>query len=287
MSGLPSAEDIAARRRAFKLLHERPSVFLMPNPWDVGRAKLLANLGFEALATASAALAATMGVPDAEREVGRFEAISHATTIARATRLPDNADLERGFGDPPEKVADTVKAAIAAGLAGCSIEDNTGKKDVPLYDIGLATDRIRAARAAIDEAGVEFMLTGRAECFLTGHEEPLKESIRRLQAYEKAGAHVAYAPGLTKAEQITAIVESVGIPVNVLGGTGPEPLSVAELADLGVKRVSLGPRLFQAAMGGFLAAARELREKGSFAFTKQGAALGPIYDIFRQGDGTG
>jgi 2-methylisocitrate lyase-like PEP mutase family enzyme len=285
VSGLPSPEETAARRRAFKALHERPGIFVMPNPWDAGTAKLLADMGFEALATASAALAATMGVPDSEREVGRFEAISHATTIARATGLPVNADLERGFGDAPERVADTVKAAITAGLAGCSIEDNTGKKDVRLYDIGLATDRIRAAREAIDQAGVEFVLTARAECFLTGHDDPLNEAIRRLQAYERAGADVAYAPGLTKADQIGAIVGCVGIPVNVLGGTGPAPPTVAELGALGVKRVSLGPRLFQAALGAFLSAARELRETGSFGFTKQGAALGPIYDIFRQGDG--
>jgi 2-methylisocitrate lyase-like PEP mutase family enzyme len=262
----------------FRALHERPGIFVMPNPWDIGTAKLLAHLGFEAIATASAALSAAAGRRDGE--VGRNISIGHARLIVDATDLPVNGDLENGYGDMPEEVAETIRQAIGAGLAGCSIEDATGDKATPLYDRSLAVERIRAARAAIDETGADFVLTARCEAYLTGHPVPLRECLDRLAAFAEAGADVIYACGMREAEDIEALVRAVPRPVNVLGGTGANPLSVRALEDIGVKRVSLGPRLFQAAMAGFLAAAREVKESGSFGFIAGAPGAGQITDMF-------
>ena len=273
MKQMPSTN--AATR--FRALHERDGILVMPNPWDIGTAKLLAHLGFEAIATASAALAAASGRRDGQ--VGRNVSMSHARLIVAASSLPVNGDLENGYGHASEDVAETIRQAIDAGLAGCSIEDFTGDKKNPLYERGPAVERIRAARAAIP-AGSDFVLTARCEAYLTGHAAPLKECIERLGEMAEAGADVVYACGMAKAEDIEALVKAVPRPVNVIGGSGPAPLTVKALADLGVKRVSLGPRLFQAAMAGFLAAAKELKEGGSFDFLKGAPSTGSIYDIF-------
>lgn len=285
MASYPSAEDrekliMTDPAARFRALHERLGLFVMPNPWDIGTARLLAHLGFEAIATASAALAAASGRRDGE--VGRNISLGHARLIVTATDLPVNGDLENGYGSEPEDVMETIRQALEAGLAGCSIEDTSGDKEKPLYDRAHAVERIRAARAAIDEAGSAFVLTARCEAYLTGHQSPLAESIDRLGEMAEAGADVVYACGMHKAEDIAALVNAVPRPVNVIGGTGPSPLSLSALADLGVRRVSLGPRLFQAAMAGFLAAARELKEKGSFDFIKGAPPTGAIYDMFER-----
>ncbi len=265
----------------FRALHERDGIFVMPNPWDAGSAKVLRHLGFEALATGSAPFAATLGRRDGQ--VAREEAVGHASTISAVTGLPVNGDLERGYGDHPDDVYLTVRQAIVAGLAGCSIEDATGRKEKPLYDRADAVERIRAARSAIDEAGSGFVLTARCEAYLTGHEAPLQECLERLGEMAEAGADVVYACGMAAADDIAALVRGVQRPVNVLGGSGPEPLSVAALRDLGVKRVSLGPRLLQAAMGAYLRACRELKEKGTFEFMADAANMGEVYSMFGGG----
>ena len=264
----------------FRALHERPGIFVMPNPWDIGTAKLLAHLGFEAIATASAALAGASGRRDGE--VGRSISIGHARLIVSATHLPVNGDLENGFGDEPEDVAETIRQAVEAGLAGCSIEDTTGREDQPLYERTHALERIRAARLAIEAAGSDFVLTARCEAYLTGHPDPLRECLERLSAMAAAGADVVYACGMSSADDIATLVREVPRPVNVIGGTGAERLSVSALEDLGVKRVSLGPRLFQAAMAGFIQAAREVKGQGTFNFMEGAPATRAIYDAFDQ-----
>ena len=266
----------------FRALHERPGIFVMPNPWDIGTAKLLAHLGFEAIATASAALAAASGRRDGE--VGRTISIGHARLIVAATDLPVNGDLENGFGHEPEEVAETIRQAVDAGLAGCSIEDTSGDPARPLYDRAHAVERIRAARAAIPQES-DFVLTARCEAYLTGHEAPLKECLERLAMMAEAGADVVYACGMSRAADISALVKTVPRPVNVLGGTGAERLPVRALEDVGVKRVSLGPRLFQAAMKGFLAAAWEVKQDGTFGFIEGAPSTGAIYDMFGGGSG--
>ena len=273
--------DQRARAAAFRALHERDDAFVMPNPFDVGTARLLADLGFEALATSSGAVGFALGKLDAAAAMSREDGIGHLRTIVEATPLPVNGDLENGYGDAPEDVAETVRQAIAVGAAGCSIEDATGRDDDPLYDLDLAAERIRAARAAIDASGTDFVLTARAECFLTGHPEPLAEAIRRLQAFEAAGADVLYAPGLISEAEVRAVVDAVSRPVNVLGGFGPAPLPVDALAALGVKRVSLGSLPHRAAIGGFLRAMIEVRKGGTFAFTKTAALATETAPAFR------
>lgn len=274
--------EITQASTRFRALHERAGIFVMPNPWDAGSAKILRRLGFEALATGSAPFAATLGRRDGD--VAREEAIGHAGIISAVTGLPVNGDLERGYGDKPDDVFQTIRQAIAAGLAGCSIEDATGRKEEPLYEREHAVERIRAAREAIDEAGSDFVLTARCEAYLTGHEAPLQECLGRLAEMAEAGADVVYACGMSAADDIAALVKEVPKPVNVIGGTGAEPLSVAALAELGVKRVSLGPRLFQAAMGAFLRASRELKEEGTFGFMADAANMGEVYGMFGGGD---
>ncbi|MHA1570605.1 MAG: isocitrate lyase/PEP mutase family protein [Alphaproteobacteria bacterium] len=277
------SQDHASR---FRTLHERDGIFVMPNPWDVGTARILDALGFEALASASAALAVTLGRADGAGEVSRDEALAHGRLLADAVAVPINGDLETGFGDEPSDVAETVARAIEAGLAGCSIEDITGNPDQPLYDHGHAVARIRAGAEARDEAGSAFVLTARCEAYMTGHPEPLKICIERLGAMADAGGDVVYACGMYKRDDIVTLVREMTVPVNVIGGTGPQPLSVAELEGLGVKRVSLGPRLIQAALGGFLKAAEEVRTKGTFGFMSDGAKLGPVFGMVRRTGGS-
>jgi 2-methylisocitrate lyase-like PEP mutase family enzyme len=259
--------DAATR---FRALHERKTLFVMPNPWDAGTARLLAGMGFEALATSSAAMAWALGKADVSGAVSRDEALQHSRIIAAATDLPVNGDLESGFGDTPQDVAGTIRGAIEAGLAGCSIEDLSRDSKVPLYDIGLAVERIAAARAAIDAAGSDFVLTGRTEVFFTGHERPLDEAVRRLRAYRDAGADVIYAPGVTTPEEVRALVGAAGCPVNVLGGLGGVSDDIPALRELGVRRVSIGSGLAKVALGAFLSAAERLRAHDVFAY--EGAA---------------
>ncbi|HEX8076628.1 MAG TPA: isocitrate lyase/phosphoenolpyruvate mutase family protein, partial [Chthoniobacterales bacterium] len=240
--------SITERRRIFRELHER-GCFVLPNPWDIGSAKYLAGLGFKALATTSAGFAFSRGLPDGG--VGRDVMLAHIREIVDATALPVNADFENGYADDPEGVAESVRRCVETGVAGLSIEDNSGRKDQPLYDIELATDRIRAAKEAIGESGV--VLTGRAECFLVGRDE-IDEAIRRLTAYAEAGADCLYAPGIDEHEQIKAVVDAVAPkPVNLLV-SAPGGLTIRDAAELGVRRVSVGGAMARAAWGGLIRA---------------------------------
>jgi 2-methylisocitrate lyase-like PEP mutase family enzyme len=242
-------------------LHHGPRPLLLPNPWDVGSAKLLASLGFQALATTSSGHAATLGRLDGA--VTRDEALAHAASIVGATDLPVSADLENGFADDPEGVAQTVRLAIDAGLAGCSIEDSTGRADAPIYDAGAAAERVAAAAEAAHSGGAQLVLTARSENYLHGRPD-LADTIARLQSYASAGADVLYAPGLTRIEDIREVVESVDRPVNVLAL--PRAPSVPELAEAGVARVSVGGAFAFAALGAVVAASRELLDEGTYGF---------------------
>jgi 2-methylisocitrate lyase-like PEP mutase family enzyme len=257
----------------FAALHERERAFIIPNPWDVGTARLLAQLGFEALATTSAGYSFSKGQRD--NSVARAEMLMHVATIASATDLPVSADLENGFGDFPEIVAETFKFAAAAGLVGGSIEDMSRQPGRPIYEIGFATERVRAAAEVVRDLPFAFTLTARAENYLAGRPD-LGDTIKRLQAYQAAGADVLYAPGIVSQEDIATIVKSVDRPVNVVMGLQGVQLSLAELSALGVKRVSVGSALSRAALGAFLRAAREMREHGTFTFAEQAVAYRDI-----------
>jgi 2-methylisocitrate lyase-like PEP mutase family enzyme len=253
-----------ARRAAFRALHER-GCFVIPNPWDPGTAAYLQHLGFPALATSSAGFAFARGLPDDGRAVTRDMALGHIAEVVAATDLPVNADFQAGYADDPEGVARNVALCVATGVAGLSIEDATGDASHPLYDLPLAVERVRAARAAIDASASGVLLTARAECFMVGHPDPLPESIRRLQAYAAAGADVLYAPGPTRSEDLRAIVSAVAPkPVNVLMGGGAG-LRTSDLAALGARRISVGSGLARTAWGAFARAARALADEGSFA----------------------
>lgn len=265
------------KAEAFRALHQRDGAFIIPNPWDIGAAKLLAHLGFEALATTSAGYAFSVGRQD--NAIGRDETMEHAMAIVAATDLPVSADLENAFGDDPETVAETFRLAGAAGLAGGSIEDATGRPEDPIYDPGLAAERVRAAVEVARSLPFDFVLTARAENYLVGRRD-LKDTIQRLQAYQEAGADVLYAPGLTSREDIAAVVGSVDRPVNVVMGLQGVQLSLAELSEIGVKRVSVGSALSRAALGAFLRAAREMREHGTFTFADEAVSYREISSVF-------
>lgn len=252
--------------QVFAALHERDRAFIIPNPWDVGTARLLAQLGFEALATTSAGYSFSMGQPD--NSVGRAEMMMHVAAIASATDLPVSADLENGFGDFPEIVAETIGLAAAAGLVGGSIEDMSRQPGRPIYEIGFATERVRAAAEVVRDLPFAFTLTARAENYLAGRFD-LGDTIKRLQEYQAAGADVLYAPGIASKDDIATIVRSVDRPVNVVMGLQGVQLSLAELSAIGVRRVSVGSALSRAALGAFLRAAREMREHGTFTFAEQ------------------
>lgn len=248
----------------FLALHVPGTPLLMPNPWDAGSAKLLASLGFQALATTSSGFAATLGRVD--YEVSRDEALEHSAALVAAVDVPVSADLENGFADEPDGVAETIRGAIAAGLAGCSIEDHTRRADDPIYAIDLATERIAAA---VEAAGGEIVITARAENHLHGAGD-LDDTIARLQRYAEAGAHVVYAPGVSDAADIRRIVESVDRPVNVLAL--PNAPTVGELAELGVARISVGGAFAYVGLGAVVEAARELREDGTYGFWRTAGA---------------
>jgi 2-methylisocitrate lyase-like PEP mutase family enzyme len=267
----------AEKARIFRALHQRDGAFIIPNPWDAGTARLLAHLGFEALATTSMGYAFSLGRRDTT--LNREETLAYASAMAEATPLPVSADLEKGFGDAPEAAALTITLAAAAGVVGGSIEDATGNPDAPIYEMEHAADRIRAAVEAARSLPFTFTLTARAENYLHGRPD-LADTIKRLQAYQEAGADVLYAPGLATRDDIAAVVKSVDRPVNVVMGLRGAALSLAELSALGVKRVSVGSALCRAALGAFLRAAHEMREHGTFAFAAQAVNPREVSAIF-------
>ncbi|WP_346841906.1 isocitrate lyase/phosphoenolpyruvate mutase family protein [Metapseudomonas otitidis] len=251
--------DQSQRARDFAALHQGPDLLVLPNPWDAGSARMLAHLGFKALATTSAGLAFSLGRRDAEGAVSREEALANARAIVEATPLPVAADLENGYGDSPEACAETLRLAAEAGLVGGSIEDASGRPEAPIYDAGLALERIQAAVEAARALPFPFTLAARAENFLHGRPD-LDDTLRRLVAYAEAGADVLYAPGLTTREQIAEVVAAVAPkPVNILVGSPALALTLGELAALGVRRVSLGSNLARVAYGAFFEAARQLQ----------------------------
>ncbi|MEO8274878.1 MAG: isocitrate lyase/phosphoenolpyruvate mutase family protein [Thermoanaerobaculia bacterium] len=268
---------------AFRALHYRSTAFVIPNPWDVGSARLLAGLGFEALATTSAGYAFSVGKRD--NTVGRDEIIRHVRAIVESTDLPVSADLENGFGDDPRDVAETIRQGMEAGLAGGSIEDATARTADPLYSLAHAAERVRAAAETAHAGSIPFTLTARAENHLVGNPD-LGDTIRRLQAYQEAGADVLYAPGLTGRDEIAELVRSVDRPVNVLLGLAGMKLSVADLEALGVRRVSVGSALARAAFGAFLRAARELRDRGTADFLDDEMGLAGLSAMFDPPVGT-
>lgn len=271
--------NFTARREAFKALHSS-GCFVIPNPWDTGTSRYLRHLGYKALATTSAGLAFSQGLPDSEA-VPRDVVLRHMAEIVAATDLPVNADFESGYADNPDGVALSVALCVATGVAGLSIEDATGDRSNPLYDLPMAVERLKAARSAIDASNSGVMLVGRAECFLTGHPDPLKESIRRLEAYASAGADVLYAPGVRTREDIQAVVRAVHPkPVNVLMGwnTG---LKVADLAEIGVRRISVGSSLSRVAWTAFIRAAKTIAQEGSFEDFDGLVPYAELNDFFR------
>jgi 2-methylisocitrate lyase-like PEP mutase family enzyme len=269
----------AEKASAFRALHERENAFITPNPWDIGTARLLEHLGFEALATTSAGYAFSLGRRD--YNLGRDNTLAHAASLVSATDLPVSADLENGFGDDPETAAETIRLAAAAGLAGGSIEDSTGRPGDPIYRFEIAVERVRAAAEAARSLPFPFMLTARAENFLWGLPD-LADTIRRLQAYQEAGADVLYAPGLASKDDIAAVVKAVDRPVNVVMGLKGVQLSLAELSEIGVKRVSVGSALTRAALGAFLRAAQEMRERGTFTFADDAVSYSEISAMFEK-----
>lgn len=255
---MTSQRDKAA---AFLAAHTKGAPLLMPNPWDVGSAGLLAHLGFRALATTSSGFAASLGRLD--YGIARDEAVAHAAAIVAATELPVSADFENGFADDPTGVVETIDLAIAAGLAGCSIEDSTGRTDDPIYDIDLAVERVAAAAEAAHRGDVHLVLTARAENRLHGRKD-LADTIRRVQRFQEVGADVVFAPGIRQADELRSLVASVDVPVSVLAMPGV-PV-VAELAEMGVARVSVGGAFAYAAYGAMVTAARELLDSGTYGY---------------------
>ncbi len=249
--------------QAFKALHARPGVFVIPNPWDAGTARMLTALGFEALATTSAGFAFSIGRRDSVAGLTRDEILGNARAIVEATLLPVSADLEDGFGAAPEACAETIRQAAAAGLVGGSIEDATGDADNPIFEFEHAVERVTAACEAARD--LPFVMTARAENFLHGRPN-LDDTIKRLQAFEKAGADVVYAPGLPSLDAIRAVCEAVEKPVNVVMGLKGAAFTVEELQAAGVKRISVGGAFARAALGAFMRAAREVKENGTFTF---------------------
>jgi 2-methylisocitrate lyase-like PEP mutase family enzyme len=264
---------------AFRALHERQTAFVIPNPWDIGTARLLAHLGFEALATTSAGFAFSMGRRDGT--VGQKAMITHVAAIASATDLPVSADLENGFGDDPDTVAETIRLAASAGAVGGSIEDATSRPEQRIYEHAFAVERVRAAADVVRSLPFPFTLTARAENYLVGRPE-LDDTIKRLQAYEEAGADVLYAPGLRTTEDIAAVVSSVDRPVNVIMGLQGVQLSVSELAALGVRRISVGSALSRVALGAFIRAAKEMYGDGTFTFADGTISFREISGMFNE-----
>ena len=270
-------ESVAAK---FRAMHES-GCFVLPNPWDIGTAIYLEHLGFEALATTSAGFAFSRGKRDGG--VPRDEMLAHIREIVEATSLPVNADFLSGYADEPEGVATNVRLCVATGVAGLSIEDNTGRTDTPLYEKKLAIDRIRSARSAIDSSGSGIVLTGRCEAWLVHDPNPFHTVLDRLVAYAEAGADCLYAPGVSKPDEIAQIVKTVAPnPVNVLVSGFNHQLSLSQLADLGVRRISVGSGLALAAWGTFLRAAKDIKAHGTFNLLANGAASADLNKLFQE-----
>lgn len=264
---------------AFRALHERPGAFVIPNPWDAGTAKLLASLGFEALATTSLGLANALGRPDGAGAVSRHEVLANCRAIAEAADLPVNADLENGYADEPRAAAEMIRLAAEAGVVGGSIEDATGDPARPIYDFGLAVERVQAAVEVARALPFPFVLTARAENLLHGRLD-LDDTIRRLQAFERAGADVLYAPGVRDLATIRTVASSVGRPLNVVMSAADPSLTVDQLAGAGVKRISVGGALSRLALAAFLRGAREMREQGGFTWVRDTVPSRELRAIF-------
>lgn len=262
----------------FRALHEAPGIFVIPNPWDTASVRLLAGLGFQALATSSAAAASVLGRQD--HALSRTEALAHSRMIVEATDLPVSADLGIGFGDSPEAVAETVLLAAETGLVGCTIEDATGKQEQPLYDLGLAVERIVAGAEAARSLKFPFMLTARAHNFLFANPS-LGDTIGRLQAFEKAGAEVLFAPGLPDVASVRTVCSAISRPFNFMAGIKGKSFPVSELAAAGVKRISLATSLYRAAMTGLLDAAREVKDTGEFTFIERCLSTAELNSIMQ------
>lgn len=258
----------------FRQLHQQPGVFVIANAWDGGSARMLAGLGFSALATSSGAAAGVLGRLDGK--IRRDEALAQVRIMVQATDLPISADLEKGFGDAPEVVAETIRMAAETGLVGCSIEDATGNKEKPLFDISHATERIAAAVEAARALPFPFTLTARTENFLRGNPD-LDDTIRRLQAFERAGADVLMAPGLPTLDAVRSACSALSKPVNFMVGIPGKSFSVAELEAVGVKRISLATSLYRAALDGLLNAAREVKDAGTFDYLNRIAPTSELY----------
>jgi 2-methylisocitrate lyase-like PEP mutase family enzyme len=274
--------ELKAKADVFHALHHGAGAFIIPNPWDRGTARILAHMGFKALATTSMGYAFSIGQRD--NSLSREETLANAADIVSATELPVNADLENGFGDAPEAAAETIRLAAARGIVGGSIEDASGRAEAPIYDIGLAVERVRAAVAAAGSAPFRFTLTARAENYLWGRPD-LNDTIKRLQAFQDAGADVLYAPGLKTREDIAAVVSSLDRPVNVVMGLQGAQFGLAELSEMGVKRISVGSSLNRAALGEFVRAAREMHDQGTFTYAARAASpkeMTAIFDSFRR-----
>ena len=272
-----STQTAAAR---FRALHES-GCFVLPNPWDIGTAIYLERLGFKALASTSAGFAFSRGKPDGA--IPRDEMLAHIREIVGATPLPVNADFEGGYANEPEDIAANVRLCVETGVAGLSIEDNTRRSDPPLYEKKLAVERIQAARSAIDSSETGVVLTGRCEAWLVGHADPLRTALDRLVAYAEAGADCLYAPGATKPNEIAQIVNTVTPkPVNVLISGFNHQLTLSELADLGVRRISVGSGLALAAWGAFLRAARDIKTNGTFNLLSNNAPSADLNELFRR-----
>jgi len=267
------------KAETFRALHHRDHAFIVPNPWDVGTARLLETLGFEALATTSAGFAFSIGRPDGA--VGRERMLAHAAEIAAATALPVSADLENCYADNPDGAADTVRLAAKTGLAGCSIEDVSEGRGKAPYDLSLAAERVRAAAEAVHSMPFPFTLTARAENFIVGRPD-LRDTIARLQAFQEAGADVLYAPGLKTKEEIVAVVRSVDRPVNVIMGLQGVQLRLDELSEMGVKRISVGSALSRAALGIFYRAALEMKEHKTFTFADDALKVRELNAMFEK-----
>jgi 2-methylisocitrate lyase-like PEP mutase family enzyme len=266
---------------AFRALHERPGAFVIPNPWDAGTARLLASLGFEALATTSLGLANSLGRVDGTNGVSRAQVIENCRVIAAATDLPVNADLENGYAHEPRAAAEIIRLAAGAGISGGSIEDATGETDKPIYDFQQAVERVQAAVEVARALPVPFLLTARAENLLHGRLD-LDDTIRRLQAFEKVGADVLYAPGVRDLTTIQTVVSSVSKPVNVVMSAADPDLTVAQLAGVGVKRISVGGALSRLALAAFLKGAREMAERGAFTWMRDTVPSKELKDVFRR-----
>jgi 2-methylisocitrate lyase-like PEP mutase family enzyme len=270
--------NLDARRASFRHLHAS-GCFVIPNPWDVGSSKYLSHLGFRALATTSAGFAFARGVPDGA--VSRDEMLAHISEIVAATDLPVNADFAQAFADEPEQVARNVRACVETGVAGLSVEDATGDDLHPLYELPFAVDRIRAARSSIDDSANGVLLTARCECYLVDHPEAFAESVRRLWAYAEAGADVLYAPGIVKREEMQAIVSAVAPkPVNILMSSD-FGLHVSDLADMGVRRISVGSSLARSAWTGFIRAAKKIAESGAFVGFRELTPFNELNGFFK------